>query len=103
MENLKGVFGSENECVYIVEDGDTLRSIAENFSTTEHLIIEDNFLKNQIKTGDKLYIKTYQKIYIVTPYDTLNGIALKFGVTTQSLLETNKILYIYAGERIVIP
>ena len=103
MEKLMGVLDNSCKCVYVVEEGDSLRSIAEALSTTEHLIIEDNFLKNQIKTGDKLYVKSYQKTYVVTPYDTLKSIALKFGVTAEKILETNKILYIYVGERIVIP
>ena len=103
MEKLKGFLYSDLGCVYVVEEGDTLSSIAEDFSTTEHLIIQDNFLKNHIKTGDKLYVKSYQKTYVVTPYDTVKSISLKFGVTAEKLLEINKIIYIYVGERIVIP
>ncbi len=103
MENLKLVFSDSNSIVYLVEEGDTLRGIAEEFSTTEQLIITDNFLKNPIKTGDRLYIKSYKKIYEVTPYDSIKSIALKFDTTAEKILEINKILYIYVGERIVIP
>ena len=103
MEKLKDLTVNESERVYIVEEGDILTDIAKRFSTTERLIISDNFLKNSIKTGNRLYIKSYKKIYIVTPCDTIDSIALKFGVTAQSILEINKILYIYVGERIVIP
>lgn len=103
MEKLKDVNINAKERVYSVQEGDTLRGIAKRFSTTERLIICDNFLKNPIKTGARLYIKSYEKIYIVTPCDTLEKLALNFGVSVQEILEINKILYIYAGERIVVP
>ncbi len=103
MEKLKPITDNKSEFIYVVESGDTLNSIAEKFSTTERLIITDNLLKNQIKTGDRLYIKTYKKIYVVTPCDTIKSIALKFNVDSQEILNVNQILYIYMGERIVIP
>lgn len=103
MENLKLVLLDSNNFVYVVEDGDTLRGIAEEFSTTEQLIICDNFLKKPIKAGDRLYIKRYSKIYVVTPYDSIKSIALKFGTTAERIFVLNKISYIYVGERIVIP
>ena len=103
MENLKPIFALQNESVYVVEEGDTLKSIAEKFSTTENLIIIDNFLNSQIKIGDKLYVKSYQKTYVVTPCDSLEKIALKFNATKGEILKINKISYIYVGERIVIP
>jgi spore germination protein len=103
MENLKPIFLCQKECAYAVEEGETLNAIAEKFSTTENLIILDNFLKNKIKTGDKLYIKSYKTIYVVTPFDTLESIALKFAVSAEEILNINKISYIYVGERIVIP
>ena len=103
MEKLKLACFMNLELVYTVENGDDLRSIAEKFSTTENLIICDNFLNQAVKAGEKLYIKKQKNVYVVTPYDTLKSIALKFNVSEQKILEENKITYIYAGERIVIP
>ena len=103
MEKLKPLYADKLDCVYVVEEGDTLKSIAEKFSTTENLIIVDNFLNSQLKIGDRLYVKSYQKTYVVTPCDSLENIALKFGTTKDEILKINKISYIYVGERIVIP
>lgn len=103
MEKLKLISKSDDELIYVVEDGDNLRSIAENFSTTENLIIADNFLKNKVKTGDVLYVKKYSNIYVVKPSDTIESIAKNFQVNELDVLNINKITYIYVGERIVIP
>ena len=102
MEKLKLACLDKTGNFYVVCKGDNLRTIAEKFSTTENLIINDNYLKNPIKIGEKLYIKSYKKTYQVSPCDTLKSIALKFNVSEQKILEINKITYIYAGERIVI-
>ena len=46
MEKLKLACLDKTGNFYVVCKGDNLRTIAEKFSTTENLIINDNYLKN---------------------------------------------------------
>ncbi len=103
MENLKLVIKDNLEFIYTVEVGETISTIAVKFSTTENLIITDNNLKKEVEAGDKLYVKRYKNVYTVCPLDTLDSVCEKFKISKEDLLFENKITYIYAGERIVIP
>ena len=59
MEKLRYCIDVLNEGLYVVEEGDTLKSIANKFKTTKNLIIVDNYLTTDVKKGDYLYIKKY--------------------------------------------
>lgn len=102
MNNLKCVIDLYNEGLYIVERGDTLKSIALKFNTTKNMIILDNRLTEEVKQNDYLYIKRYKTIYEIKVSDTLEGIANKFNLTKEEILRKNGINYIYPTLKIII-
>ena len=98
---------------YIVQNGDTLSSIAAKFNTTVQSIVSINNISNPnlIYTGQILKIETSintenrgensSSLYIVQKGDTLINIAKKFGVNYKELVEKNDITnpnLIYVGE-----
>ena len=87
--------------IYIVQDGDTLLSIAQKFSTSKELIAKENFLKGEIKVGDYLFVKRYQKVYTVTVEDTVFSVAKTLGVSEEELLRINKTDKIYPFMQVV--
>ena len=97
---------------YIVQNGDTLSSIAAKFNTTVQSIVSINNISNPnlIYTGQILKIETSintenrgensSSLYIVQKGDTLINIAKKFGVNYKELVEKNDITnpnLIYVG------
>lgn len=102
MEKLRYCIDVLNEGLYVVEEGDTLKSIANKFKTTKNLIIIDNYLTTDVKKGDYLYIKKYNRIYTVEPSDSVESISIKFNVKKEEILRVNKINYIYPTQEIVI-
>ncbi len=102
MSNLKSIIGVLNEFYYVCEKGDTLKTIANKFKTTKNLIIKDNYLSNEVKVGEVLFIKKYEVVYQVEPSDDIEKIAKKFSVTSEEILRVNKINYIYPTQKIVI-
>lgn len=98
---------------YIVQNGDTLSSIAAKFNTTVQSIVSINNISNPnlIYTGQILKIETSintenrgensSSLYTVQKGDTLINIAKKFGVNYKELVEKNDITnpnLIYVGE-----
>ncbi len=102
MDNFVFSLSLFNEGLYIVEKGDTIKSIALKFNTTKNLIIYDNFLSREVEENDYLYIKCYKTVYTVTATDTLKDIAEKFNKTEEEILRLNRIKYIYPTQKIVI-
>lgn len=102
MNNFNLFLEKNIEGLYIVEKGDTLSSIAKKFTTTKYLIILDNFLTEEVKEKDYLYIRRYKTVYEVEPFDTLDSIALKFNKSKEEILRVNKINYIYPTQKIII-
>ncbi len=102
MDKLSYIIDGLNEGLYIVEDGDTLKSIASKFKTTKNLIIMDNYLTDEVKKGDYLYIKKYNRLYVVEPSDSLESISEKFSISKEEILRVNKIKYIYPTQKIII-
>ncbi len=102
MSDLKLIIDVLSEFYYVCEEGDTLKKIANKFKTTKNLIIKDNYLSNEVKSGDVIFIKKYEVIYEVEPSDSLLKIAEKFNLASEEILMVNKINYIYPTQKIVI-
>ena len=102
MNTFNLAFLKYKQGLYIVQKGDTIKSISRAFSTTERLIIADNFLNSEVSEGDYLFIKIYDNIYEVKVEDTLFDIAKKFNVSEEEILKINKIDYIYPTQKIII-
>jgi len=103
---------------YVVEEGDTLTSLAEGFSTTVQEIMEANNLtdENFIQIGRKLKIpmntieesseKDNLNIYTVKEGDNLSDIAKANNIELENLLEANNIEdpnKLKIGQKIIIP
>lgn len=94
--------------IYVVQPGDTIQTIAENFDITVQKLIQDNGLNEPVRLtiGQSLVIAYPQQIYTIKEGDTLDGIANNFNVPFIQLLANNPYLadreYIYPGETIII-
>ena len=94
--------------IYIVQEGDTLNSIADKFGMpVERLIIDNGLLSSSfLVIGQALVILYPQTTYMVKPGDTLGSIADSNGISIWQLLRNNPFLYdrefIYPGEVLVI-
>ena len=97
---------------YIVQEGDTLNSIAARFNTTAAAIAAHNGIDNinLIYVGQTLYIPenttpTYTE-YTVKSGDSLGRIAVSYGLTVAAAASYNSIsspYTIYAGQKLRIP
>ena len=87
--------------VYYCEDGDTLLSIAQKFSTSKELLLKENHLTGEVKEGDCLFIKRHKTVYTVQVEDTPISVAEKLGITVEKLFELNKINEIFPYMQVV--
>ncbi|MFA5886213.1 MAG: M23 family metallopeptidase [Patescibacteria group bacterium] len=92
---------------YLVQNGDTISSIASRFGLTINTILWANNLNSlgRIRAGDKLTILPYSGIlYTVKSGDTLSKIAKRYGVDTNKILACNNLgTSLKIGEKIVVP
>jgi spore germination protein len=94
--------------IHVVNQGETIYSIAEDYDTTPNRIIEDNELSNpnNLVVGQTLVILYPSRIYTVEEGDTLLDVAQKNAVSVITLLQNNPGLadfpYLYVGQQIVI-
>ncbi len=92
---------------YLVQNGDTISSIASRFGLTINTILWANDLNSlgRIRAGDKLTILPYSGIlYTVKSGDTLSKIAKRYGVDTNKILACNNLgASLKIGEKIVVP
>jgi LysM repeat protein len=97
---------------YIVQDGDTCATIAEQFGVSIQSLIAQNQLSQDclIAVGQSLKIagttaETADVTYTVQENDTLASIALNFGITVEELKEANGIVddIVYLDQQLFIP
>lgn len=104
--------------VHIVQPGETLFSIAQQYGTTVNAIAQANQITNPwfIYVGQELIIPSGGgdmgppagpgTTYVVQPGDTLYSIAVQYGTTVEALTVANNLSspnFIYVGQRLVIP
>lgn len=77
--------------VHVVEAGQTLSSIAQQYGVSTDLIIAVNELPNpeRLVVGQSLAIRIPETTYTVQAGDTLTQIAQQFGVSTNRILQNN--------------
>lgn len=94
--------------IHIVEQGETIDSIADKYQVPRNRLIQENGLAdiNELIIGQTIVIVNVDKTYIVQEGDTLEGIAGSNGISLMELLRNNPYLsernYIYVGEELVI-
>jgi len=93
---------------YIVRDGDTLRSIAEEFKLDILSLVAVNGLDDPdlIRPGGRLIVSAQPLEHIVQPGDTLGDIAWRYSVDANALLRTNGLAdpdRIVTGMTLVVP
>lgn len=94
--------------IYVVQQGDSIMSIAESFGFPAARLILDNGIENPfgLVTGQAIVIAHPEQTHIVQEGDTLAGIADTYGVGIMQLLRNNSFLsdreYLYPGETLVI-
>lgn len=94
---------------YIVQEGDSIGSIAQDFGISVNTILWENNLgsKDYIKPGQKLIIlPTSGLSHTVKKGDTLEKLAKTYGVDQKDILAFNEILdpsEIKVGQKLIIP
>ncbi len=94
--------------IYVVQSGDTIYSIANQYDISVEKLVSDNGLMNPdaLVQGQALVILHPKQIYLVKQGDTLETIADSNGISTLQLVRNNPFLndrdYIYPGESLVI-
>jgi len=94
--------------IHVVQQGETIQSIADYYGISVTRLIQDNGLEayNKLVIGQSIVIAIPEVSYIVKEGDTLEAIADSFNVTIMQLLMNNPFLsdreYIYPGETLVI-
>ena len=94
--------------IHVVEQGETLDSIADRYGiSVERLILENGIrATDNLVEGETLVILKPEIIYTIQDGDTLESIALAHNISIFELLRNNPYLserkYIYPGEDIVI-
>lgn len=94
--------------IHVVQQGETIVSIANEYGLTVSRLIRDNELSfpNNLVPGQTLVITYPEQIYMVQEGDSLAGIAESLDVTLIQLLQNNPFLaerdYIYPGETLAI-
>ena len=88
--------------IHTVRAGDSIYSIAKEYSTTPARIIADNGITDpgKLAVGQTLVILYPTETYTVRGGDTLEGIARSFGVTLNELWQNNPAL---GGKTLIYP
>ena len=80
--------------IHVVDAGQTLTSIAEQYGVSPEMIITVNELPNpeNLVVGQSLAIRIPEISHTIQEGDTLSGIAQNYGVTTTRILQNNPAL-----------
>ncbi|BCN29208.1 LysM peptidoglycan-binding domain-containing protein [Anaeromicropila herbilytica] len=93
---------------YIVQPGDTIKSIAKSYKVSVEKLVLDNGLTNpdNLVVGQSIVIVYPKQTHTVKDGDSLNSIATTYHISVKQLLRNNPILsdrtYIYPGEILII-
>ena len=91
------------EFAYRAEEGDTVLSLSERFSTTPTRIILSNGLTEELKAGEIVKIEKIDGTpYIVRPSDTLESLSGYNEEKRREIMNKNKTDYIFVGQKIYI-
>lgn len=94
--------------IHVVQPGDTIYKIANQYNTTPEKIISDNELQspNDLVVGQTIVILVPEQVHTVQPGDTLESIAQMYGKTVVELLQYNPQIThadaIFPGDQITI-
>jgi spore germination protein len=94
--------------IHVVQEGDTIQSIADSYGVSVTRLVQENELTSpdDLVLGQTIVVTFPEKTYIVKEGDTLEGIANTNGISMNQLLRNNAFLvereYIYPGETLVI-
>ncbi|ROR25244.1 spore germination protein [Mobilisporobacter senegalensis] len=94
--------------IHVVQPGETIYTIAEQYNVSVTRLVEDNGLINpdNLVIGQTIVITYPEQVYIVREGDSLQSIANSYGVPIMQLLRNNPFLsgrdVIYEGELLVI-
>lgn len=77
--------------IYVVQSGDTLATIAEQFGVTTERLQIDNELPNpdNLVVGQSIVVRVPEVTHTVAEGDTLSAIAEQYDVTTTRILQNN--------------
>ena len=99
----------ESGAIYVVQQGDTLYSIAREYGTTVDALREANGLNSDlIWMGQVLVIGSStgseQATHTVVRGDTLYSLARRFGTTVDAIMQANQLANtnIYVGQRLLV-
>lgn len=94
--------------IYVVQDGDTIKSIANKYQVSETSLIRGNGIvyPNNLVVGQTIVIAYPEETYTVKDGDTIDGIASEYSIPIMQLYRNNPFLwdreYIYPGEALII-
>ncbi len=94
--------------IHVVQQGDTIETIAATYGISEELLLRDNDISFDTKLviGQCLVVAIPLETYVVQINDTLEKIAEAHNITVMDLLRNNPILaereYIYPGETLIL-
>lgn len=94
--------------IHVVQSGDTLWRISQNYGTSMNQIIAANGMDdpNRLVLGEALVIPTPFQQYVVQRGDTLWQIANRYGVSIQEIVDANQLTdasKLYIGQVLTIP
>ncbi len=80
--------------IYVVQQGDSIFSIAQKFGVSEQSILINNGIvfPDKLVPGQSILILIPEILYIVNQGDTLYSIAQKYGTTEISIIQNNPVL-----------
>ncbi|MDF2801098.1 MAG: hypothetical protein K0S61_1001 [Anaerocolumna sp.] len=94
--------------IHVVQQGETIQSIAELYGVSEEMLVRDNGLEVPVNLviGQSLVIAYPAITYTIKEGDTLMDIAASYNVTVMQLLQNNPFIsdseYLIPGDTIVI-
>lgn len=94
--------------IHVVEQGETINSIAGFYGISAERLALDNGIDTQINlaVGETVVILLPEIVYTVQEGDTLESIAVSFNISIMEILRNNPFIndrrYLYPGEMLVI-